>query len=195
MSIKVSLRELLQAVRCDSGITLSAYALLKALVEAVEPSGPAELDDLRKQRDGWEQGCWQAEQELAEARVEMERLRRNCDYLRRQRGLAIDARVDARRELAEAKAEIKNLQRGRYWQRRCWEAEDKHDTDAELGKLVKGMGRDTRLWHNGDGWYIAQKLQGKDPPQVRWWDTLANETGSDPVSALRTIQEADDAEA
>ena len=59
-----SLQELLHDVRCDSGVTLSAYALFKGLVDVVKP----EIDVA-------------AEGALAEAKAEIERLSRELDIL------------------------------------------------------------------------------------------------------------------
>jgi len=97
-----SLRELFEAIpkvfRDDA-----AYDLLEALVEAVEAQ---ENDDLRKERDGWEQGCWQAEQELAEAKAALEAWMRRCQKL--ERLLAVQ-------KASIADAEIGRLVRGMKW--------------------------------------------------------------------------------
>lgn len=81
------------AMRCCPGLGWHAIAsscatnpteALKVIqeVEAVEPSELTEANDLREQRDGWERGCWEAEQELAEARAETKGLREERDAAR-----------------------------------------------------------------------------------------------------------------
>ena len=136
------LRELLRRVdECDRAINLSLYALIEALVEAVEPTDVpcAEVGD------------W------ADAQAAIRKL-----HL----------------ELAEAKAEIERLRlRFAKWL-------DTHSqlvTDAEIGRLVRGMPRGSTLIHTGP--FCAKKSDwvGHHLPDIYQW-------ADSPAEALRAIQ-------
>ena len=156
--------------------------LVKACDEAMGISGnqhselaeaKAEIESLRKQRDGWEEGCWQAEQELAKAKAEIERLSRELDILlntadhlhKRYKKALHD------RDQAEAELETKN-------------------TDAEIGRMVRRMPANTGLKHYSNGtWYAMRYCRDVG------WCTIRVDFGThNPAEALRSIQEVGDAE-
>ena len=178
-----SLWDLLHDVRCDSGVTLSAYALFKGLVDVVKP----EIDVA-------------AEGELAEAKAEIERQASRLDKLYAEaanlqiqlNGERCD-RAELFQQLAETRMELQSYTESYA---------ESVSVDAEIGRLVRGMADRTRLIRGHPSNSACQtqmcywaERQGKRP----WLDGSWSKVGHkylkhDPAEALRAIQEVGDDE-
>ena len=155
------------------------------------------LAEIRFARLYRKEECEKARVQLADAKAEIERLQKNCDYLYQKRAEAVDARVEVIQKLTKAKAEMAKLQaRCDRWLKRCEGTEcqlfverENRDADAEIGRLVRGMGTHTRLT-KGDMLYKAETKQVD-----KWVKTYPDRTmflWNDLIDALRSIQEVDD---
>jgi len=188
------LRELFQSVtwfeKTEMSPRLSAF--LEGLLEELEAQRPPQLDariaTVTDERDSWERQCRIAERGLAEANLERGQLARKWG--------AADAEIaQLRKELAEAKAETKR-QAGRLdqlyaeaanLQIQIHQEREEAKADVEIGRLVRGMRRHTRLTKADMLYKVETKEVGK------WIDTYPGLfLWHDPAEALRAIQEKND---
>jgi len=179
-----SLRELLLHVGKSKDLNLDLYILLKALVEAVEPDDTPTDEEYNDARDARIRFL---QERLAEAKAEIERLRKECDILRGTRARAVDARVRARRERNEAMLRLQDVRA----ELASYTASV--NADAEVGQLVRGMALGTRLERTADQ-VIAPRagFWGYHCVENKW--RFVKGAWDDPAEALRAIQkEVDDA--
>jgi len=171
-----NLRELLRIVEEQGAKSYSpaAYAVMEALVERVEalveeleaqrpPEVDARIVALTDDRDSWERLCRNAEHRLAEAKAEIEKWRKEAhlEMGARMMGEPLSPGLEARFEKLKA--------------------------DAEIGKLVRGMRRNVRLWRDARGLFTPQILSDVRRPRLGWWDSMASTEHA--VEALHSIQE------
>ena len=202
-----NLRELLRIVEEQGAKSYSpaAYAVMEALVEKVEalveelesqrpPQVDARIAALTADRDSWERLSRNTLRELADAKAEIERLRHQQMIVKERSDRDLQQRKDAECELAEAKAEIERLRQ------ECAETAKAHDllacyadslnTDAEIGRLVRGMRSCTRLTRGYVGTYWSDQYTGGDIDAAEGWvgALKVSYTVRGPAEALRAIQ-------
>ena len=143
-----------------------------------------ELAKAKAERDSWERQCRNAEHGLAEAKEEIERLRKVSDDVDEN-----SAWVD--KELAHARAKIQVLREQRDLERAAVmmgkpvgprvEAQfEKLKADAEIGRLVRGMRSEARLEKHG------KYYNGIVTSPIHTTHAIG------PLEALRAIQEKGD---
>lgn len=200
------LRELLGKWACERGPHKLTYALLKGLVDELEAQRPPEVDariakltaerdrttiaTLTAERNSWERQCRIAERGLAEAKAEMDRLQEERDYAEKEAACKTNVEDSLRRTLAKAQAEIARLRKERDSAEHKLEAlgaiDERILTDAELGRLVRGMPWGTKLSVHG---YDLSNLHYM---AFRWHKELDGDVlvkdCADPAEALRSIQ-------
>ena len=133
----------------------------------------AEIPRLEDQRDSWERQCRNAERGLAKAKTEIDRLRKERD----ERALLA---VGEGMMLADARETIGSLRK----------ESAEANTDAEIGRLVRGMRSCTRLIRGYVGTYWSDQYTGGDIDAAESWvgALKVSYTVRGPAEALRAIQ-------
>lgn len=186
-------RECLRSLKLSpQGHLYPLYPLLEALVDAVEPEDAPcaevgdwaeaqatirkELAEIRFAERYWKEQCEEARNQVAEAKAEIERLRKERD------GFRADLGEELRRRERLIRAKVS-----------ACDAKEAMRAAAELGRLVRNMAPGTsltRLW--GMPRYVAATRWQKG----KYSDKRDTNACADPAEALRAIQkEVGDGEA
>lgn len=156
-----SMRHLLENIgRNDNLDYLDIYALLKALVEAVEERDQAtgERENLLESCRWWKQCCMNAKHQLAEAKAEIEKLRGKCEWEELCKGYP--------GLCAEAEVVVKSIK-----------------ADAEIGRLVRGMRPNSGLRYVGGRYHALAYVY------PAWGGLTAADTPAEALRAIQTLGE------
>ena len=145
------------------------YDAAKDEHEMYEKGARARAYSRRQECQDWRIQCEEADQELAEAKAEIERLQKNCDYLRQQMIQARVRRAEVCRQLTEARVELESYT-------------ESVNADAALGKMVREMRPGASLMRVGPLTATSFDWQG-----YLHWPHIHKEAHS-PAEALRAIQ-------